>query len=543
MHQHSNPIHNFSFMPSQANLYQLMLLQFLSSTRRDPLLTFSQNTLPSEQVSKRGNPFVNVDMSPYQADPQKKYKSDSLDSFASNHMAGMNQNNRYCDPHFAKQFDTSSRKLSGAYQANLIIEDSNYKPSSDRSSQKPINVSREVINLEDDDDQENNDSECFIIEKPKPINRSLESESLVMKDDVMAKIESAIMAKNLQTVRLMNTFGSQQNHLYQRLTNDSLICDLVNKSGMQMKMTGHGTSSYYSDPLSLKIVQDVRLKNQIQHVSNRPKITDSFDTNLRTNAPSNHHPLSITPVIAIEDDSDEAEIKIPEASNFSGTYGESQNGEVFIDTSKVHTSITNRQAKSSDIDCDLDQITKFQEPETSANTSYVEHNTSMQRSGKERSIRASLDSKHQQPTRLIDSTEATAQRKNSSIQVKLEMEGRSFSIAGFGLRQNELNEAETMVGSDFQTAIPKFCLNAAKSKRHKKNIKLMWNPEFLERSKLENFMRDLSKITRKQITNEEAALETLWNFNMDAEKALIMVKRNKNYYREYFNIKVRKNQK
>ena len=106
--------------------------------------------------------------------------------------------------------------------------------------------------------------------------------------------------------------------------------------------------------------------------------------------------------------------------------------------------------------------------------------------------------------------------------------------------EEQLSERKPSSGPKNQTAsIPKFNLNGRNDNLKKRNLKLKWNPETIDRTKLENFMEELNKILRRRISNEQTVIAILQFFDMDTEKALSTIKRNKPEYQNLFNISSR----
>jgi hypothetical protein len=100
---------------------------------------------------------------------------------------------------------------------------------------------------------------------------------------------------------------------------------------------------------------------------------------------------------------------------------------------------------------------------------------------------------------------------------------------------------ETMVGEEFQVQIPPCSLNNKKLKPPKRSPKLMWNPELAQKETLDTFLADLSRATRQEISNEEAALHLLQSFGMDTARTIEVVRKNKQLYRKVFEVVVRNN--
>jgi len=107
-----------------------------------------------------------------------------------------------------------------------------------------------------------------------------------------------------------------------------------------------------------------------------------------------------------------------------------------------------------------------------------------------------------------------------------------------GEQQPQL-ERETRNPKDQTALIPKLSLNIKNNNSRRRNLKLRWNPETMDRTKLEKFMEDLSRILRRRISNEQTVIAILQFFDMDTEKALSTIKRNKPEYQNLFNISLR----
>jgi len=88
-----------------------------------------------------------------------------------------------------------------------------------------------------------------------------------------------------------------------------------------------------------------------------------------------------------------------------------------------------------------------------------------------------------------------------------------------------------------EAAIPAFRLNKADKKRTRRGPKLVWDPKDLDRTALEQYYSDLTKVTRKEITNEEVAINSLKMNGMDIPKTLELVKHNRAIFRDLFTVK------
>ena len=98
---------------------------------------------------------------------------------------------------------------------------------------------------------------------------------------------------------------------------------------------------------------------------------------------------------------------------------------------------------------------------------------------------------------------------------------------------------ETVVGDEFQVQIPPYSFNNKKQNSSKRTLKLMWNPDLIQKDTLDTFLADLSKVTRQEISNEETALHLLQSYGMDSAQTLEMVRKNKQLYRKVFEVVVK----
>ena len=87
--------------------------------------------------------------------------------------------------------------------------------------------------------------------------------------------------------------------------------------------------------------------------------------------------------------------------------------------------------------------------------------------------------------------------------------------------------------------VPSFCLNKAKKEERKRVVKRIWNPEKIDHEAVNNYVQELGRVIRKDITNEEIAVKILKNFNYDAENVLATAKRNRVFYRDLFDSKLK----
>jgi len=98
-------------------------------------------------------------------------------------------------------------------------------------------------------------------------------------------------------------------------------------------------------------------------------------------------------------------------------------------------------------------------------------------------------------------------------------------------------QSEIFVGPSDEpptASIPALCLNRAQKPRARRSPKLVWDPKDIDRGVLEQFYSDLTKVTRKEITNEEVAINSLKMNGMDTTKTLSVVKHNRAVYRDLF---------
>jgi len=106
-------------------------------------------------------------------------------------------------------------------------------------------------------------------------------------------------------------------------------------------------------------------------------------------------------------------------------------------------------------------------------------------------------------------------------------------------QMNEVEEEKGSTPTSPTAQIPSFCLNRKHRSLKRKSLKQVWNPEEINRQELENFFEELGRILRRKISSEQTALTLLQSFNMNIEKALTVIKRNKAQYQNLFNITLR----
>jgi len=138
------------------------------------------------------------------------------------------------------------------------------------------------------------------------------------------------------------------------------------------------------------------------------------------------------------------------------------------------------------------------------------------------------------------------QKDNKSLTTKerLNPDGKKFlqiplqksCLVSEGGKHEEEKEEESKPG---YATIPPFCLNKTKREMKKRTKKGIWNPEKIKNEIVETFVKELGRILRKEITNEETVLRILKNFDYDIENALSMIKRNRLFYRNLFAIKLK----
>jgi len=94
----------------------------------------------------------------------------------------------------------------------------------------------------------------------------------------------------------------------------------------------------------------------------------------------------------------------------------------------------------------------------------------------------------------------------------------------------------TPVGEEFQVSvIPDLELDIPIAQNPRRRTpKLKWNPESLTKDEIDQYYLSLSKLVRKEITNEEVALGSLKMCEMDFSKTLNLVKQNRLEYRDLF---------
>jgi len=90
-----------------------------------------------------------------------------------------------------------------------------------------------------------------------------------------------------------------------------------------------------------------------------------------------------------------------------------------------------------------------------------------------------------------------------------------------------------------EATIPALCMTRPAKGTGRRVPKQVWNPNTIDRNTIEQYYTDLSKLTRKDITNEEVALNTLKMCEMDVSKTLALVKQNRAIYRDLFSTKKR----
>lgn len=88
-----------------------------------------------------------------------------------------------------------------------------------------------------------------------------------------------------------------------------------------------------------------------------------------------------------------------------------------------------------------------------------------------------------------------------------------------------------------EATIPDLCNTRPTRETARRKPKQVWNPTDFDRDTLEQYYSDLCKLTRKDITNEEVAINTLKMCEMDVNKTLAIVKQNRAIYRDLFSTK------
>ena len=94
---------------------------------------------------------------------------------------------------------------------------------------------------------------------------------------------------------------------------------------------------------------------------------------------------------------------------------------------------------------------------------------------------------------------------------------------------NKMKEkSKPRIGPNFQTQMVSFGLNMRK--RATKAKKLMWNPSSFQNNELELYYNKLREALGEEFTNEDAALRSLRRFDMNIDKLLDDVRKNKLSY-------------
>jgi hypothetical protein len=95
--------------------------------------------------------------------------------------------------------------------------------------------------------------------------------------------------------------------------------------------------------------------------------------------------------------------------------------------------------------------------------------------------------------------------------------------------------SETRVGSEFQALIP-----SSSAGRPKRELKCSWNPDSTVESYQRSFVEKVENILGYYHLSDEKAMKLLIRYNMDAEKALESVSKNKTYYKNLLSAECRK---
>jgi hypothetical protein len=390
-----------------------------------------------------------------------------------------------------------------------------------------------VGNSEEDDD------DCMIIGESEFKGQKVQ-EPLVVRDNIfnnIGRVFPVVNSPNAQPIHdreFMRSEYLQQmkaQEIMSHMRNNSRSCDVFNKELV--------LSSHYSNPQVVNLLKEMQLKPHFQNLhdlqnfaniirSNTSHALNDLIKSLHSQV-ENHSEQTkgLVPVITLDDDNDDVETNVPEGSNVSTSLETCQNDEILNESlfARKHSS-----PQISDI--------------------VVPHTIKTEHDHKELKSDQNMRLNHQYH-RKLDRRDSVHFRKNISCgneeKPSKHIEPSKMNPIHDKSEQDqeedngdELMVFETMVGPEFQASIPMYCLNRKRNiPGQRREVKMVWDPKSIERNKLEQFFESLSRITRKEI-NEEAAIRTLESFDMDIEKTLAVVKRQKNSYRDFFELKQKK---
>jgi len=239
--------------------------------------------------------------------------------------------------------------------------------------------------------------------------------------------------------------------------------------------------------------------------------------NSRSNGPlTQSQPISEPLVISLDDDDEHCD------SNMSFDSFAKSNMAVSI-------CISNNDYVFSNIDSDTPKKTEPKDAKLQLNTSLAE------KGGFRSQIKIkNINISYFQPFSQFDKDAST------TIPESLNAASELLSLPdNQGIKFEESETLSVFVPKDKspQAVIPAFGLNKTETKRTRRGPKLVWNPNDLDRASLEQYYLDLTKVTRKEITNEQVAINSLIMNGMDIPKTLELVKHNRVIYRDLFTVK------
>jgi len=122
-------------------------------------------------------------------------------------------------------------------------------------------------------------------------------------------------------------------------------------------------------------------------------------------------------------------------------------------------------------------------------------------------------------------------------QVRILQNNDNKKISQEEVSDTESDASYTPNDESQEATIPALCTTRPTRETARRKPKQVWNPTEFDRNTLEQYYTDLCKLTRKDITNEEVAINTLKMCEMDVNKTLTVVKQNRAIYRDLFSTK------
>jgi len=98
---------------------------------------------------------------------------------------------------------------------------------------------------------------------------------------------------------------------------------------------------------------------------------------------------------------------------------------------------------------------------------------------------------------------------------------------------------KTSVGRSYQVGVPNFVLNTKSRKTSRGIPKQLWNPELMSDEKLNETFEKIEAIIERKIKNQERAIECLQKFNLNVDKLLENIKKNRFHYQNCFGLEQR----